>query len=395
MSVSTGSWFAWLMSAGLIAIVIYYVKIVWNLIPFASVNLKISLKGVSANWGIYMIAFLFSILGFVWTIFWAYVSIGVLGHEQLESGTEDSSTSTSETVDDDDDDAYYESQGDQAQQGFTIFLLLVSLYWTSTVILNTIQVTVAGVMGTYCFDKQDADRCCSPAVVSSLYRSMTYSFGSIAFGSLVQALVTALRVLVENARAQRQNNQGNQECAAMLLCILDCILSLLEDIVEYFNQWAYVFVGIYGYSYLESGKKVVELFRARGWTSIITNSLVGYVLAFSMFTIAIVTGLTALVIDAMVTKGHTLGKDELSYIFGPLPGHGYYAFFLGLIIGIAVSSVMINVVKGAVNCLIVCFADAPAKLEDNHPHDCRELAETWSAVFPEVLGISPVGATAY
>ena len=63
------------------------------------------------------------------------MSIGVLGHEQLESGTEYSSTSTSETVDDDDDDAYYESQGDQAQQGFTIFLLLVSLYWTSTVIL--------------------------------------------------------------------------------------------------------------------------------------------------------------------------------------------------------------------------------------------------------------------
>ena len=186
--------------------------------------------------------------------------------------------------------------------------------------------TVAGVMGTYCFDKQDANQCCSPAVVSSLYRSMTYSFGSIAFGSLVQALVTALRVIVENARTQQQNNQGNQDCGAILLCILDCIVSLLEDIVEYFNQWAYVFVGIYGYSYLESGKKVVELFRARGWTSIITNSLVGYVLAFTMFTIAIVTGLTALAIDSMVTKAHTLGEDELSYVFGPLPGHGYYAF---------------------------------------------------------------------
>jgi len=71
---------------------------------------------------------------------------------------------------------------------------------------------------------------------------------------------------------------------------------------------------------------VIELFRARGWTSIITNSLVGYVLAFSMFTIAVVTGLSALAIDAMVTKSHTLSKDELSYVFGPLPGHGYYAF---------------------------------------------------------------------
>ena len=137
MSVSTGSWFVWLISIGLIAIVVYYVKIVWRLVPFASVNLKISLKGVSANWGIYMIAFLFSILGFVWTIFWAYVSIGVLGHEQLESVAEEgtSSTSTSETIDDDDDDAYYASQGDRPQQGFTIFLLLVSLYWTSTVLL--------------------------------------------------------------------------------------------------------------------------------------------------------------------------------------------------------------------------------------------------------------------
>lgn len=178
-------------------------------------------------------------------------------------------------------------------------------------------------MGTYFFDKADADRCCSPAVVSSLYRSLTYSFGSIAFGSLVQAIVTALRVIVENARNQQQNSQGN---GGLLLCILDCILKCFEDIVEYFNQWAYVFVGIYGYSYLESGRKVIELFRARGWTSIITNSLVGFVLAFSMFTIAIVTGFTALAIDAMVTKSHVLSKDELSYVFGPLPGHGYYAF---------------------------------------------------------------------
>lgn len=54
---------------------------------------------------------------------------------------------------------------------------------------------------------------------------------------------------------------------------------------------------------------------------------------------------------------------------------------------------MMNVIKGAVNSLIVCFADAPAKLEENHPHDCRELAETWSAVFPEVLGISSVRPT--
>ena len=202
-------------------------------------------------------------------------------------------------------------------------LLIASL--PLSILQNTIQVTVAGVMGTWCFDKDDAASCCSPAVISSLYRSLTYSFGSICFGSLVQAIVTALRVIVENARNSR-NNQTNQDCGALLICILDCILSCLEDIVEYFNQWAYVFVGIYGYSYLQSGKKVYELFLARGWTAIITNSLVSYVLGFFMLTIAIISGLSAVAIDAIVSKSHTLSEGEHSYVFGPLPGHGYYAF---------------------------------------------------------------------
>lgn len=53
---------------------------------------------------------------------------------------------------------------------------------------------------------------------------------------------------------------------------------------------------------------------------------------------------------------------------------------------------MMNVVKGAVNTLIVCYADAPAKLEENHPQEVRDLAETWSSVFPDVV-IAPVRAT--
>jgi hypothetical protein len=55
---------------------------------------------------------------------------------------------------------------------------------------------------------------------------------------------------------------------------------------------------------------------------------------------------------------------------------------------------MMNVIKGAVNTLIVCFADAPAKLEDNHPQTVRDLTETWSSVFPDV-GIAPARATTY
>jgi hypothetical protein len=44
---------------------------------------------------------------------------------------------------------------------------------------------------------------------------------------------------------------------------------------------------------------------------------------------------------------------------------------------------MMNVVKGAVNTLIVCWADSPAVLEANHPSLTNEMANSWMSVFPE------------
>jgi hypothetical protein len=56
---------------------------------------------------------------------------------------------------------------------------------------------------------------------------------------------------------------------------------------------------------------------------------------------------------------------------------------IGFTIGVVVSSVMMNVIKGAVNTLIVCWADSPSRMEENHPKLMKELHVAWSSVFPE------------
>lgn len=180
---------------------------------------------------------------------------------------------------------------------------------------NTIQVTVAGVMATWCFDQNEANNCCSMAVFNSLYRSLTFSFGSICFGSLLQAIVSVIRNMIQAARKKQEQDECGC-CASILCCLLDCLVRWLEDLLEYFNQWAYVFVGIYGFSYLDSGRRVVELFRARGWTSILTDTLVGYVLGVVTFTTGILTGLAALSIEYHVTSNMhdtmSMGKSHSS-----------------------------------------------------------------------------------
>ena len=44
---------------------------------------------------------------------------------------------------------------------------------------------------------------------------------------------------------------------------------------------------------------------------------------------------------------------------------------------------MMSVVQGAVNTLIVCWADAPTIMEMNHPELTTEMAGSWGLMFPE------------
>jgi hypothetical protein len=58
------------------------------------------------------------------------------------------------------------------------------------------------------------------------------------------AIVRSLESLANQAR-----RDGDAGIAA---CIAQCILSCIGDILQYFNKWAFVYVGIYGYKYIVS-----------------------------------------------------------------------------------------------------------------------------------------------
>lgn len=105
----------------------------------------------------------------------------------------------------------------EANYGY-LFLLFLSYFFTHQVIQNTTHVTVAGTVGAWWFSPEHSG-CCSSGMIGSLIRSLTTSFGSICFGSLLVAIIQALRALADSAR-----NNDNQ----ILVCIAMCILGCLE-----------------------------------------------------------------------------------------------------------------------------------------------------------------------
>jgi hypothetical protein len=61
---------------------------------------------------------------------------------------------------------------------------------------------------------------------------------------------------------------------------------------------AYVYVGLYGFSYLEAGRNVVQLFQNKGWSVIITDDLCDRVLFMVSLGVGFLTGLVGWAVAA-------------------------------------------------------------------------------------------------
>ena len=90
-----------------------------------------------------------------------------------------------------------------------------------------IHATIAGVVATWWIVPNEANSFCSSAIFDSLKRTLTTSFGSICFGSLLVAIIQALRALANIARSQDNG---------ILMCLAECILACIANLIEYFNK---------------------------------------------------------------------------------------------------------------------------------------------------------------
>ena len=87
--------------------------------------------------------------------------------------------------------------------GWVIFALILSLYWSLEVNSNISHTTACGVAGAWYFTPPD--RRLPRPTYKAFNRSMTTSFGSICMGSLIVALLEIVRALV-NGLAGNNNN---------------------------------------------------------------------------------------------------------------------------------------------------------------------------------------------
>jgi len=234
-----------------------------------------------------------------------------------------------------------------------IFILLVSFYWTAQVIGNTVHVTCSGTFATWYFLGGTSSIQDNPTL-KSFKRATTTSFGSICLGSLLIAVIQALRAMLNSSKSK------SSFAGAVAACLLACI----ENIIRFFNKYAFTQVAIYGKPFCQAAKDTWNLLKERGVDTIVNDALASKVLTMIIFISAIICGVFGGI------WGYLDHDLEVNWLY-ILTGIG------GFLIGIVLVGQVLFVIDSGVATIFVCFAEEPHALSQTKPALYQIFKETY------------------
>ncbi|KAI1264545.1 duf580 domain-containing protein [Xylariaceae sp. FL1019] len=248
--------------------------------------------------------------------------------------------------------------------GLLVFITFAS-YWISEVIKNVLHTTISGVFGSwYFFNPAEHPRAVTRG---ALKRSLTYSFGSISLGSLIVAIINFLRQIC--SVAQRNEAAQGDAVAAILFCILGCLIGILDWAVQFLNRYAYSYIALYGKAYFTAAKDTWTMIKQRGIDALINECLLGPVFSFGATFVGYATAFLAYLY--LVFTDPVYNQDG-SYT----PVVVAFSFLIGL----QICNVFTTPLSSGIDTIFVASAWDPQRLMENHP----DIYHAMIQVYPQV-----------
>uniref|UniRef100_A0A665UQD9 Choline transporter-like protein n=1 Tax=Echeneis naucrates TaxID=173247 RepID=A0A665UQD9_ECHNA len=145
--------------------------------------------------------------------------------------------------------------GESVYHRYILVLHLCNLFvflWLVNFTIALGQCTLAGAFASYYWALKKPNDIPACPLYSSFSRAICYHTGSLAFGSLIIAVVQTVRIVLEYLDQKLKGSQN--ACARYLLCCLKCCFWCLENFLKFINRNAYIMIAIYGKSFCTSSK---------------------------------------------------------------------------------------------------------------------------------------------
>lgn len=319
------------MGAACLMLTLLYLWFIWESLAFTALLLETTASVLMQCWGSLVLSFASAVPGLV--MVFAYVAA-------LALFKYDSTTTTAD--------------GDKKEVLWLSPLLIFSFFWTSAVLGNVVHTTVCGVIGRWYFSQPGS------ATGPALRQAMTNSFGSIALGSLIMALVKMMKMMLRMVESAAESD-GNF-VVMLIACVLGCFTKCIEDLLEFLSTYAFAYVAMYGQSFCQAARSTWDLLTTSGLHMLVTYDVTAAV--------TFLGGLVCAGVTAIGTWGvlklhgdYKLGGKEVEDTAAT--EIVYLGFAAGM--GLGLFLVMSSAVESGACALLVCFAEEPEVISERHP----------------------------
>jgi len=231
---------------------------------------------------------------------------------------------------------------------------ILGLFWSYWLLLAILQTTIAGAVGAWYWSlDKSAKGLPKLPVLGSFGRVMRYHLGSLAFGSLIIALLSTARVVLAYISHQAKKASDNKLLKMVLAC-LQCCLACLESFLKFLNTNAYIEVAVYGTAFLPSAKRAFDLLWRNAFRVVVVNRVSAIILFLGKVLIVLLTTLMAL--------GMSQSKTFLSVSGEDITGR-YWSLTIILIIILSwmIASSFTAVLDMAIDTIFLCFCEDSEK----------------------------------
>ncbi|KAK5616769.1 hypothetical protein CRENBAI_022436 [Crenichthys baileyi] len=240
--------------------------------------------------------------------------------------------------------------GESVYHRYILVLHLCNLFvflWLVNFVLALGKCTLAGAFASYYWAKRKPKDIPSCPVYSSFSRAIRYHTGSLAFGSLILAMVQMVRIVLENLSHKLKGSQN--ALTRFLLHCLSCCFWCLENFIKFLNTNAYIMIAIYGQNFCRSSREAFDLLMRNIVRVVVLDNVISFLLFLGKLVISGGVGVLAFFFFSKRIPLFQEVVPQLNFSWVPL---------LTVIIGsFMITSGFFNVYAMCVDTLFLCFCE--------------------------------------
>jgi hypothetical protein len=239
---------------------------------------------------------------------------------------------------------------------------LFALLWVNAFILAATQFILASSTALWYFS-QGTGQAAPATIRTSVKRFFKYHFGSIAFGSLILAIIQFIRIVLAYIDAQAQKAKGSEnKLVTYTLRCLGCYLACFERFIKFLNKNAYIQIALSGKSFCGATKDAFVLIVNNPLRMGVVSSIGGVFVLFGKIFVAAITAL----IGFLVLTNWDRYSSQIYSPFIPVLVMFIFAYVVG--------AVFMTVYGLAADTILACFIvdEQLNKKKNAPPRHCPE-----------------------